>query len=252
VTFAAPAVPPAHPGGGRPEIRTGAIAAPMTGTGNVLQTTGGTAGSCPPPHPNAFGPGGRAEHADEERIQMNDVEFDRAIKTMGDGMTRREVLRATAAGLIVAAGGGGIAVDALARKKSTKTKTKTKTCPPGTFIAGIPVPADGSRVFTPILRDGQVYVLRATGSWTTNADFFCDAFAAYRFSDPASPVMFNQGVRLGLSVDGFPPDNWGTYHTNHSYGMAVIGEGRPLSLQMFDTVFTDNSGFVKVEVTCGR
>jgi hypothetical protein len=79
----------------------------------------------------------------------------------------------------------------------------------------------------------------------------CDAFAAFLYHDERSPVMYHNGVRLGLSIDGLSPDHWGSYTQSHRYAFSVIGQGKPISLQMFDSVYSDNGRDLYVEVLCG-
>jgi hypothetical protein len=77
-----------------------------------------------------------------------------------------------------------------------------------------------------------------------------DAFAAYLFANPISPVLFNGGVRLGLAVNGESPDLWGSYNLSHVYNLVVIGKGERVSLRMLDSVYTDNARLLNVEVLC--
>jgi hypothetical protein len=58
-------------------------------------------------------------------------------------------------------------------------------------------------------------------------------------------------VRLGLAVDGLSPDHWGSYSQSHRYHFIVIGKGKPVSLQMLDSVYSDNGRHLYVEVLCG-
>ena len=187
-----------------------------------------------------------------------DTTFDHTVKAFASGGSRRAVVRGLAAGLLAVAS-GGIATDAPAKKKrKRKRKSKKKpqtppptTCPQGTLFAEVSVLADGSRAFTPVLKEGQVYILRASGYWSTNGDYMCDAFASFLWKDPRSPVMYHNGVRLGLAVDGLPPDLWGTYSQSHTYHQIVIGKGKPVSLQMLDSVYSDNGRHLYVDVLCG-
>jgi hypothetical protein len=181
---------------------------------------------------------------------------DHTVTAVASGGSRRAVVRGLAVGLLAVAS-GGIATDAPAKKKR-KRKSKKKpqtppptTCPQGTLFAEVSVLADGSRAFTPVLKEGQVYILRASGYWSTNGDYMCDAFAAFLWKDPRSPMMYHNGVRLGLAVDGLSPDLWGTYSQSHTYHQIVIGKGKPVSLQMLDSVYSDNGRHLYVDVLCG-
>jgi hypothetical protein len=192
--------------------------------------------------------------------------FDRTVQEMASGVSRRAVLRTLASGLVVAASGGIVATaEAKKRKKKGKKhhtpQTPTgnptqdppapKTCPPGTFIARLSVPADGTSVSTPILEQGVDYVLRPSGFWNTSNAWLQDAFAAFTFADPFSPRMFDNGTRTGLLLDGELPDIWESYQPNHSYGIVVIGKGKPVSFRLLDTDYSGNGGVVHVDVTCG-
>jgi hypothetical protein len=208
--------------------------------------------------------------AERIRISMNgtsmtvgeDPAFDNSVRMLTPGASRRTALRGLAAGLLAMAG-GAIATDSLAKKKRKKKGKKPKnspqdpprnppkTCPEGTLFAELSVLADGSQTFTPVLKKGQVYVLRASGYWSTNGDYMCDAFAAFLWKDQRSPVMYNNGVRLGLWVDGLSPDHWGSYTQSHTYHFIVIGKGKPISLQMLDSVYSDNGRHLYVDVLCG-
>jgi len=192
--------------------------------------------------------------------------FDQLVQDMTTGVSRRTVLRTLASGLVVAAGGGIVSTaEAKKRKKkgkkhpapTTPTGTPTqdppapKTCPPGTFIARLSVLADGTAVSTPILEEGVNYVLRPSGFWNTSNDRLQDAFASFTFADPFSPRLFDQGVRTGLLLDNELPDIWEAYQSNHSYGIVVIGKGKPVAFRMLDTDYSGNGGVVHVDVTCG-
>jgi hypothetical protein len=167
---------------------------------------------------------------------------------------------------VVAAGGLVSTAEAKKRKKKRKQHTPPtptedptptpptptpKTCPPGTSVAFLSVPADGSAVSTPVLEKGVDYVLRPSGFWSTSNDLLHDAFAAFTFADPFSPRLFDNGVRTGLLLDNELPDIWESYQPNHSYGIVVIGKGKPVAFRMLDTDYSGNSGVIHVEVTCG-
>jgi hypothetical protein len=169
---------------------------------------------------------------------------------------------------VVAASGGIVATaEAKKRKKKGKKhhtpntpgggstqnppKPAPQTCAPGTSVARLSVPADGTSVSTPILEDGVDYVVRPSGFWSTSNDRLQDAFASFTFADPFSPRMFDNGVRTGLLMDGELPDIWESYQPNHSYGIVVIGRGQPVAFRMLDTDYSGNSGVIHVDVTCG-
>jgi hypothetical protein len=125
-----------------------------------------------------------------------------------------------------------------------------QTRPTGQQLRIVSVPSSGSTVSTPALAAGQRYRLRASGFWHTNPQYGNDAFAAFPFADPNAPGTTYQSVRLGLSVDGGSPDQWGSYTTSHIYERQIIGQGAALSLRFTDPVPDDNSGSLLVEVFC--
>jgi hypothetical protein len=123
-------------------------------------------------------------------------------------------------------------------------------CPTGQQLRIVSVPSSGSTVSTPVLAAGQRYRLRASGFWNTNPQYGNDAFAALAFANPNAPETTYQNVRLGLSVDGGSPDQWGNYTTSHIYERQIIGQGAALSLRFTDPVPADNSGSLLVEIFC--
>ena len=209
----------------------------------------------------------------DDKVRATEA-FDETARALATGSSRRAVMRGLTAGLIAAAG-GGIATSDLAarnkkknrkRKKKAKKQTPTPTpiptpiptptptpqlCPRGTSLGTVNVPADGSEVFTPILPKGQAYILEAYGYWSTNGDYMNDAFAAFLWKDQRSPLMYHNGVRLGLSINGESPDLWGAYSQSHRYDFIVIGKDEPVSLRMFDSDYSDNGRQLYVKVLCG-
>lgn len=171
---------------------------------------------------------------------------------------RRQIVKFLAGGAATGLVGLTMVNAADAKKKGKKKKNKKKQplpqgtqCPTGSRIGTVSVPATGATVTTPVLINGQRYRLRATGFWSTNAVYGNDAFAAFKFATPQVPEKEFQGVRLGLSVDGGSPEQWGTYNPDHTYEMDVTGRGAPISLRFTDPITTDNSGSLVVDITCG-
>lgn len=182
---------------------------------------------------------------------MDSNRFDELATTVGELSSRRNILKwigGVAAGGLVAVTGHNV-VDAKKKKKKNK-KQKARTCTPGTSIGSVSVPATGTAVNTPVLAAGQRFRLRAVGFWSTNATFGNDAFAAFPFNNPNAPQTSFQGTRLGLSVNGGSPDQWGSYNTNHTYEQQVTGNGGALSLNFTDPAPGDNSGSLTVDIFC--
>jgi hypothetical protein len=185
---------------------------------------------------------------------MDSNRFDALTTKVGELSSRRTILKwmggAAAGGLMAVAGHS--AADAKKKKKNKKQKPQPtqQTCVPGTSIGSVSVPANGTAVSSPALAAGQRYRLRAVGFWSTNAATGNDAFAAFPLNNPNTHTTTYQGVRLGLSVNGGSPDQWGAYNPNHSYEQQVTGNGGALSLRHTDPIPADNSGSLTVDIFC--
>jgi hypothetical protein len=207
---------------------------------------------------------------------VEETTFDHALTALVTGTSRRSALRGLAAGLLALAG-GGIATDTLAkqkrRKKGKKNPKKNPKNPPQdeptpdprpqsacsevTSIASISVRSDGSIVETPVLKKGQIYHLRAEGWWAQGGEYdAADAYARYRYHT-ADYDLYENGVRVGISVNGQSPDLWGSsadpdenYKLSHRYTMALVGRDAPATLRVQDSNYTDNSRDLYVEVVC--
>lgn len=195
---------------------------------------------------------------------MKTVTFDGITRDLDQLSTRRGVFgllgSAAAVGAVAIL---GLSESASAKRKGSKGGKKKRpkpakpgqgqqqaVCQPGASAGSVLVPATGVAVATPVLTAGQRYRLRATGFWATNALHGNDAFAAFAFATPNTPVTTFQGVRLGLAVDGGSPDRWGSYNAGHVYEQEVVGQGIALSLRYTDPIPADNSGSVTVEIIC--
>jgi len=198
-----------------------------------------------------------------EEMGGEETTIDRAARGLASGASRRSVVRGLAAGLVAAAG-GGIATDTLAKKKRKKKKKGSpkpqpnpgpqSACSEVTTVTFLSVPSDGSVVETPVLEKGQIYHLRADGWWGTDGEFAIDAYARFRFPAPSEHTLNHNGVRVGLSVNGNSPDLWGntpdSYNTSHRYTMAIVGKGAPATLRMIDSDYSNNHRLLTVELVC--
>jgi hypothetical protein len=99
-----------------------------------------------------------------------------------------------------------------------------------------------------VFRIGRCYRLSAVGFWSTHLTYGQDAVAAFPKNNHNAPEFEYQGVRLGLSLDGGSPDEWGRYNPSHIYERRLVGEGVGLFLRNTDPVTADNSGSLFVEV----
>jgi hypothetical protein len=187
---------------------------------------------------------------------MDTTRFKGLSDVLTGRLSRRQAVQWLAAGgasaVLVRAG-----MEDSAAKKGRKGKGKGKgkgknknRCTPGSSFGSVSVPATGATVTTPILTAGQQYRLRASGFWVTNAQYGNDAFAAFPFANPNAPELTFNNVRLGLSVDGGSPDQWGSYNAGHVYERTVTGAGVALSLKFTDPIPADNSGSLTVEIFC--
>lgn len=186
---------------------------------------------------------------------MDRSRLDSLAASLGNTSPRRQIVRLLAGGAATGLVGMTMVGSADAKKKKKKKNKKQKTpqntqCPTGSRFGTVSVPATGATVTTPVLINGQRYRLRATGFWSTNALAGNDAFAAFNFATPQTPIKEFQGVRLGLSVDGGSPEQWGVYNPDHIYEMDVTGRGAPLTLRYTDPIPSDNSGTLVVDITC--
>lgn len=130
--------------------------------------------------------------------------------------------------------------------------TPAGTCQPGQALGSVVVPGVGTIVNTPVLAAGRVYRLRATGAAPTNATHGQDAEYDFVFADPGNPALVTDavpGFDFGISIDGAAP-NWGPYNVGHIYETQVAGAGRAATLRLIDSIYTDNSGSITVEVFC--
>jgi hypothetical protein len=206
-----------------------------------------------------------------EEMNRGEALIHRAARGLARSASRRTIVHGLATGLMVAAG-GGIASDTLARKRRKKKKGNknrrnqpTPTPDPGprsacsevTSIALINVPSDGSIVETPALEQGQIYHLRAKGWWAQGGEYANDAYARYRYHAENEYNLSENGVRLGISVNGQSPDLWGpsanpaeNYNLGHSYTMALVGRNAPVTLRVQDSNYNDNDRDLYVEVVC--
>lgn len=183
-------------------------------------------------------------------------------RELGRPTTRRAAFRwlgsAVALGAVAAV--GHTETEAKRKKKKKKTKTKvmpqTGVCTPGAEIARLTVPYTGVAVLTPTLAAGQVYRVQVSGAAATNATHSVDAEYDFLNATPATIADTNATVDVGLSIDDATTDaskspKWGPYNPAHTYEQQIVGQGRPASLLMQDSVYGDNSGSVTVTITCG-
>jgi hypothetical protein len=202
-------------------------------------------------------------------------------RDLGEHTSRRGFLRMLGSAAAVGAVGatGLIKASEAKRKKKGKNKCQrctleehcikgkcvlkdrfdqqTTTCHPGAPVAQLSVPYTGVAVLTPVLAQGQVYTVQVSGSAPTNATHSVDAEYDFLNAAPNTTVDVAGTVDVGLSIDDATVDTskspkWGAYNPAHVYSQQIIGQGRPASLLMQDSVYSDNAGAVSVTITCGE
>jgi hypothetical protein len=198
---------------------------------------------------------------------MDRAQIDALTRSLIFGISRRKVF-ATTAGGFMAGMPYALGDDVEAKKKKGKQKKKRKkqkneqaqkqACTPGSTVAQLSVPYTGAPVLTPVLAQGQVYTVQVSGAAPTNAVHSVDAEYDFITATPndLTKVTDVAVVDIGLSIDDPTTDatktpKWGPYNPAHVYSQQIIGQGRPATLLMQDSVYTDNSGAVSVTITCG-
>jgi hypothetical protein len=193
--------------------------------------------------------------------------FDELAQELGHVSNRRGFLRllgGSAAVAVVTASGWG-ETEAKRKKKGKKGKGKGQgqnqnaVCRAGEQIAQLAVPYSGVVIQTPVLAQGQRYTVTVSGAAATNGVHSVDAEYDFITATPADVTKTTDvavGVDVGLAIDDATIDatktpKWGPYNPAHIYSQQITGQGRAASLQMQDSIYTDNSGAVTVTITCG-
>jgi len=128
------------------------------------------------------------------------------------------------------------------------------------FVETVEVPSDGSSVTsTNVLGSGVTYLLEASGTYSfANWGLYgiADAEWAYRndgYSDP-NPFGWTLGEDTYPSVLGLDVlvnggnVYWGDYNSAHNYVLSYTGNGNPVSFDIYDSHYSDNSGFITVDI----
>jgi hypothetical protein len=102
-----------------------------------------------------------------------------------------------------------------------------------------------------ILENGIQYRLKAIGSFTYNsAGDWADAEYYLRTGVVVKGDLEGSVSHvLDVSVNGTPVnDDWGAYNTEHVYLMNYAGTGSVLNFFIYDSVHSDNNGFITIEI----
>jgi len=116
------------------------------------------------------------------------------------------------------------------------------------------VPADGTAVETKPLAKGERFRLRVSG-FVEDEEWGLDGDDYVLRADPTNLQEVydacDNGIPVGVEIEGEPSSGWGAYNPKHVYGRRVVGKGKPLSLRLSDCSYPGNTGSLKVEVVCG-
>lgn len=132
---------------------------------------------------------------------------------------------------------------------------------PPIFVDTVEVPSDGSTVSSVSLDDGVEYLLEASGTYrfaNWGPYGIADAEWAYRndaYKDDPLPVhgwtlgelTYPSVLGLDVLVDGGNV-YWGDYNDAHTYVSPYTGNGNPVSFDIYDSAYGDNSGFITVDI----
>jgi hypothetical protein len=120
------------------------------------------------------------------------------------------------------------------------------------FIETVTVNPNGVTVQSNnVLEEGANYLLKASGAFTYNsANAWADA--EYYLLNGKVVKGDTEGSRdyvLDVSINGLPVnDNWGEYNSEHTYSMEYTGTGQKLDFFIYDSVYSDNAGFITVKI----
>lgn len=101
------------------------------------------------------------------------------------------------------------------------------------------------------LRAGVSYLLRASGTYTSAANTLGDA--EYFGFNAGMPVDTLGSVDVGLAVNDLVVDSnrvpkWGGYKDTHIYEVEFIGTGSPITAQLHDATYGNNTGSLTLTI----
>jgi hypothetical protein len=142
--------------------------------------------------------------------------------------------------------------------------TASSTTPPRGFTTQetLSVPVDGSTIISATtLQAGKSYLLRATGTFTiaTPPCPLADAeFARFETNNtcvlPGTPQDFVGAYDVGVGINSPIANNnkgitWATtFNPTHQYTVSFAGLGAPINVNYHDTLYSDNSGSLTLEI----
>jgi len=119
------------------------------------------------------------------------------------------------------------------------------------LVQTLTVLPDGASVVSQPLLLGQAYELKASGTYTykstlewADAEWYMKGGVMYK-GDTEGSVPYV----LDLSINGYSTNtDWGAYQPTHVYTKQWTGTGATLSFSIFDSAWSDNVGFLTVEI----
>ncbi len=101
------------------------------------------------------------------------------------------------------------------------------------------------------LESGQAYRLEASGTYAyNNAGDWADAEWYLKNGIPVKgDSEGSQPYVLDISINGFSINtDWGEYNSAHIYSQPFTGSGSPICFSIYDSAYSDNSGFLTVDI----
>jgi YD repeat-containing protein len=115
------------------------------------------------------------------------------------------------------------------------------------YVQTIIIPVMGAVVQTQPLQAGVHYELVASGYLYLGGDLgYADAEYAFSLTSPTTRIISRYAkINYGIGIDDTVVDGnkyayWGSYNTNHTYSIDVVGTGLPLMLDYHDDNYSDN------------
>lgn len=155
--------------------------------------------------------------------------------------------------------GGSIGIFVLAFAVSAQAAI----CPAGTvqedFQLGITVPSNGNTVMSnENLENGATYLIKTSGTYrfaNWGEYGIADSEWSYR-SAPYTPDVIAGWIKgegyfasecgLDMQVNGCV--DWGDYQADNKYSKIFLGDGNKASFNIYDNVYTDNSGSLNADI----
>jgi len=125
-----------------------------------------------------------------------------------------------------------------------------------TVVETMTIPVTNGNVVTSTttLSAGQVYHLRASGTYVTDtaSNLLADA-DYYDYANPKDVTNTGTNCDVGIGIDDTVSDSdkqpkWGAYNTSHVYEIAFTGMGATIQANIHDGVYTNDTGELMLEI----